>query len=128
MCLHLCCGLICLFYGIGNRFYLGIGHGLMTRKTKLTQMDALSYGERQMVPLTVATLPVRRYGIMDDGAYALVGKMIAQGIAVIAQYRIDMHHIISIAERYGADPVHSDSVVIILGDSLPTGIVTIKVS
>ena len=117
-----------MFYGIGNRFYLGIGHGLMTRKTKLTQMDALSYGERQMVPLTVATLPVRRYGIMDDGAYALVGKMLAQGIAVIAQYRIDMHHIISIAERYGADSVHTDSVVIILGDSLPTGIVTIKVS
>ena len=128
MCLHLCCGLICLLYGIGNRFYLGIGHGLMTRKTELMLVDALSYGERQMVPLTVATLPVRRYGIMDDGAYALVGKMLAQGIAVIAQYRIDMHHIISIAERYGADPVHPDSVVILLGDSLPAGIVTIKVS
>ena len=70
MCLHLCCGLICLIYGIGNRFYLGVGHGLMTRKTELTLVDALSYGERQMVPLTVATLPVRRYGIMDDGAYA----------------------------------------------------------
>ena len=128
MCLHLFCGLICLFYGIGNRFYLGVGHGLMTRKTKLMLVDALSYGERQMVPLTVATLSVRRYGIMDDGAYALVGKMLAQSIAVIAQYRIDMHHVISIAERYGADPVHSDSVVIILGYSLPAGIVTIKVS
>ena len=65
---------------------------------------------------------------MNDSSYAMVGKMLTQGITVIAHHGIDMHHVVGIAEWYGADSFHSDVLIIIPCYDLSSCIVIIKVS
>lgn len=48
----------------------------MARDGKFLSMDLLSDGEREIIPIAVATLLVWRYGIMNLSLYAIILKIL----------------------------------------------------
>ena len=59
-------------------------------------MNLLGEGEGEVVPLLVATLFVRRDGIMDLSFYAIVLQVLLQAVALLAENGEDMPHAVSI--------------------------------
>lgn len=84
---------------VDHKVGLFIFQGLMTRYAKLLDMDLLRNGETQVIPLAIALLTVRWYGVMYLRLYTVVTKILLEQVAPFAEDREYMPDAIAITLR-----------------------------
>ena len=84
---------------VDHKVGLFIFQGLMTRYAKLLGMDLLRNGETQVIPLAIALLTVRWYGVMYLRLYTIVTKILLELVALFAEDGEDMPNAIAIRLR-----------------------------
>ena len=60
------------------------------RQAQLLTVYLLGDGQREVAVLRITGLPVRRYGVMNECLYALLGKMLLQTVAPGTEHREEM--------------------------------------
>ena len=75
----------------------------MARDGKFLSVDLLSDGEREIIPIAVATLLVGRYGIMDLSLYAIILMILLKAVAMLTKHRKDMPNAVAIVAFWHAN-------------------------
>ena len=66
-------------------------------------VNLLSDGEREIIPIAVATLLVRRYGIMNLSLNTIILKILLKAVAMLTKHRKDMPNAVAIVALWHTD-------------------------
>ena len=75
----------------------------MAGNGKFLSVNLLSDGEREIIPIAVATLLVRRYGIMNLSLNTIILKILLKAVAMLTKHREDMPNAVAIVALWHTD-------------------------